>query len=174
MSLSVNFPKASSSRTQAWLRFCLNTYKNAIEYEFHPSMWSKRLDITWSLFSTYKDWAIGSIVHPYNKWTYWQRKTFINNNTFSGCLHSKGAVLHDYLSLLKNMPLYQPLKWFDMVLPNWVLAFPMLSSMQCPELSSIPSHQALGALALPWHYNLAWVCVSSMPIGPLHFPFFLQ
>ena len=35
-----------------------------------------------------------------------------------------------------------------MVLPSWVLAFPMLSSLQCPKLSSIPSHQALMALAL--------------------------
>ena len=36
------------------------------------------------------------------------KEIFINNNTFSGCLHSKGMVLHAHLSLLGNMPLYQP------------------------------------------------------------------
>ena len=35
------------------------------------------------------------------------KETFINNNTFSSCLHSKGVVLHAHLSLLENMLLYQ-------------------------------------------------------------------
>ena len=36
------------------------------------------------------------------------KETFINNNTFSGCLHSKGVVLHANLSLLESMLLCQP------------------------------------------------------------------
>ena len=36
------------------------------------------------------------------------KETFINNNTFSDCLHSKDAILHAHLSLLENMLLYQP------------------------------------------------------------------
>ena len=31
------------------------------------------------------------------------KETFINNNTFSSCLHSKDMVLHAHLSPLKNM-----------------------------------------------------------------------
>ena len=37
-----------------------------------------------------------------------KKRTFINNNIFSGCLHSTGVVLHFHLDLLENMPLYQP------------------------------------------------------------------
>ena len=31
------------------------------------------------------------------------KETFINNNTFSGCLHSKGVVLHVHLGLRGSM-----------------------------------------------------------------------
>ena len=33
------------------------------------------------------------------------RKTFINNNTFSGCLHSRGVVQHFHLDFQDNMDL---------------------------------------------------------------------
>ena len=35
----------------------------------------------------------------HNKRIYLIKENFINNNTFSGCLHSKGVVLHVHLSL---------------------------------------------------------------------------
>ena len=38
------------------------------------------------------------------------KETFINNNTFLGCLHSTGMVLHAHLSLPENMLLYRPLR----------------------------------------------------------------
>ena len=102
------------------------------------------------------------------------KETFINNNTFSGCLHSKGMVLHAHLSLPENMLIFQPPKWCDMVPPNWVLAFSTLGSLRCLEPSSVPSHRAPMALASHLHNNLAWVCVDSRPIGSLHFLFFLR
>ena len=37
------------------------------------------------------------------------KKDFINNNTFLGCLHSKGMVQHFHLDLQDNMHLFQPL-----------------------------------------------------------------
>ena len=37
-------------------------------------------------------------------------KTFINNNTFSGCLHSRGVVQHFHIDLQDNMYLFQPLR----------------------------------------------------------------
>ena len=60
-----------------------------------------------------------------------------------------------------------------MVPPNWALAFLMLGSLRCLEPSLVPSHWALMALASHWHHNLALVYVDCMPIGPLHFLFFL-
>ena len=62
-------------------------------------------------------------------------------------------VLYAHLSLLENMPLYQPLMWCDMVLPNWALAFPTLGSLRYLEpLMASTSH---------WHHNLAWACVGN-------------
>ena len=37
-------------------------------------------------------------------------KTFINNNIFLGCLHSRGVVQHFHLDLQDNMHLFQPLR----------------------------------------------------------------
>ena len=37
-----------------------------------------------------------------------KKRTFINNNIFSGCLHSMGVVLHVHLDLQESMLLYQP------------------------------------------------------------------
>ena len=52
---------------------------------------------------------IGSVMHNViNK--NMVEKTFINNNTFVGCLHSKGVVQHFHLDLLDNMHLFQPLR----------------------------------------------------------------
>ena len=36
------------------------------------------------------------------------KEIFINNTTFSGCLHSKDMVLHAHLSLPESMLLCQP------------------------------------------------------------------
>ena len=38
------------------------------------------------------------------------KETFINNNTFSGCLYSRDVVLHAHLNLLENMLICQPLR----------------------------------------------------------------
>ena len=35
-------------------------------------------------------------------------ETFINNNTFLSCLHSRGEVQHFHLDLQDNMHLFQP------------------------------------------------------------------
>ena len=39
-----------------------------------------------------------------------RNEIFINNSTFSGCLHSRGAILHAHLNLPENMPQYQSLR----------------------------------------------------------------
>ena len=101
-------------------------------------------------------------------------ETFINNNTFTGYLHSRGVVQHFHQDLQDNMHLFQPSKWCDMVLPNWGLTFPMLDSLQYPELFSIPSLQALMALTSCWHRTIAWAYVNNTPIEPWHFLFALQ
>ena len=98
-------------------------------------------------------------------------KNFINNNTFSGCLHSKGVVQHFHLDLQDNMHLFQPSRWCDMTIPSWALTFPMLGSLQHPKPSLIPSLQVLIVLTSRWHHNLAWVYVDNTPIGPWHFLF---
>ena len=101
------------------------------------------------------------------------KEIFINNNTFSSCLHSKDMVLHAHLSLSENMLLCQSTRWRNIVPPNWALNFPKLGSLRYLEPSLVPSHRALMALASHWHHNLTWVCVDSRPTGPLHFLLFL-
>jgi len=56
-------------------------------------------------------------------------KTFINNDTFAGYLHSRSGVQHFHLDLLGNMRLFQPPRRCDIALPNWALTFPMLDSL---------------------------------------------
>ena len=58
-------------------------------------------------------------------------KIFINSNTSLGCLHSKDVVLHVRQDLLENMLKYQLLRLYSRVLPNLVLTFPKLDSLQC-------------------------------------------
>ena len=58
-------------------------------------MWSEELGIIKVLFNTYKD----------NN-EHMTKETFINNNIFSGCLHSKGVVLHIHLGSRGNMLIY--------------------------------------------------------------------
>ena len=43
---------------------------------------------------------------------------FINNNTFIGYLHSRGAVQHFRLDLLGSIHLYQLPRWYGMTFPN--------------------------------------------------------
>ena len=59
-------------------------------------------------------------------------KTFINNNTFTDYLHSRGVVQHFHLDLQGNICLFQPSRLYDTVIPNWALTFPMLGSLQYP------------------------------------------
>ena len=101
-------------------------------------------------------------------------KIFINSNTFSGCLHSKDVVLHVRPDLLENMLQCQLLRWCGRTLPNLVITFPKLDSLQCPQLFVTPDYQELKVSILHWHHNLASVFASSRPIEPLHFPSSLQ
>ena len=102
------------------------------------------------------------------------KETFINNNTFSGCLHSKNMALHVHLGPRGNMLLYWPPRWCDMAHPSWALAFHMLGSSQYLEPFLAPSLQALTISTSPWHHNLTWACVDNTSVGPLHFPFVPQ
>ena len=73
-------------------------------------MWSEKPDISKVLFNTYKDAIVceARCIFTINK--HMTKETFINNNTFLGCLHSTGMVLHAHLSLPENMLLYRPLR----------------------------------------------------------------
>ena len=110
----------------------------------------------------------------HNKTHIWRKKIFINNSTFSDCLHFKDEVLHAHLNLLENTLLCQLTRWYDKVLPNWALIFPMLGFSPCLKLFLAPNSQAPMVLALLWHRSLVWVYVGNKPVEPLHFPFFLQ
>ena len=121
----INFPQASGPRSYAGLRFCL-TLKNLPQVINFPqasgprSHAGLRFYLIFGKFEQYEIqcfYIVGEFI--------WQRKIFINNNTSSNCLHSKGVVLHAHLSLQGNRLLYQPQMWCDMVLPNWVLTSPL-------------------------------------------------
>ena len=114
------------------------------------------------------------MIYLHNKIHIWRKKTFINSSIFSGCLHSKDKVLHAHPNLLENMLLYQPPRWCNRISPRWVLISPMLSFLPCPKPFWVPNPQALAVLVLPWHRNPVWVYANNKPIGPLHFPIFLQ
>ena len=101
-------------------------------------------------------------------------KIFINSNTFLGCLHFKDVVLHARLDLLENMLQYQLLRWYGRALPNLVLTFPKLDSLQRPQLYVTPDHQELKVSILHWRHNLTSVFVGNRPIEPSHFPSSLQ
>ena len=102
------------------------------------------------------------------------KKVFINNNTFSGCLHFKGGVQLFHLDLQDNMHLFQPLMWCDMAFPNWVPISPMLGSLQFPKLFLIPGLQVPVAFTLHLSHTPAWACDDNTPIEPWHFLFVLQ
>ena len=101
-------------------------------------------------------------------------KIFLNSNTFSGCLHSKDVVLHVHPDLLKNMLQCQHLRLYGKALPNLVITFPKLDSLQRLQLYVTSDHQELKVSILHWHHNLASVFAGSRPIEPSHFPFSLQ
>ena len=142
MLLSLNFPKVCGPRNQVWLRFCLTLIKMSLSVNF-PKVCGSR-NQAWLRFYL-------SFIKTINE--HMTKEIFINNNTFSGYLHSKGVVLHVHLGLQENMLLYQPPRWYDMTPPNWATAFPMLDSLQYLEPFSIQSHQALTVSASHWHYN---------------------
>ena len=102
------------------------------------------------------------------------KEAFINNNTFSGCLHSRDEIQHFHLDFQDDMHLFLPLIWCDMTLPSWALIFPMLGSLQYLKPFLIPSLQVLVALTSRWHHTLTWACVDNMTIEPWHFLFTLQ
>ena len=101
-------------------------------------------------------------------------KIFSNSNTSLGCLHSKDMVLHVHPDLQENMLQCQLLRWYGRALPNLVLTFPKLDSLQRPQLYVTPDHQELKVSILHWHYNLTSVFAGSRPIESSHFPSSLQ
>ena len=84
-------------------------------------------------------------------------KIFINSNTSLGCLHSKDMVLHVRPDLQENMLQCQLLRLYSRVLPNLVLTFPKLDSLQRLQLYVTPDHQDLKVSILHWHHNLTSV-----------------
>ena len=98
-------------------------------------------------------------------------KTFINNNTFAGYLHSRGMVQHFHLDLPDNMHIFQPSRWYDMAFPSWALTFPMLGSLQYLKLFLILSLQALMALISHLSRTPHWACVDNTLIELLLFSF---
>ena len=70
-------------------------------------MWFEEPSMTRVLFKHLERqyWEVRCI-YTVNK--HMTKGTFINNNTFSGCLHSAGMILHVHLGLQGSMLLYQP------------------------------------------------------------------
>ena len=101
-------------------------------------------------------------------------KIFINSNTSLGCLHSKDVVLHIRPDLLENILQCQLLRLYGKALPNLVITFLKLDSLQRPQLYLTPDHQELKVSILHWHHNLTSVFAGSRPIEPSHFSSFLQ
>ena len=143
MNWSINLPKICGLRDQAWLRFYL------ILNQIVGLMTCDIIKL--------------NVVN----------KTFINNNTFSGYLYSRGVVWIFPWNLPDNMHLFQPRMWYDMALPNWALTFPIPSSLPYPKPFSTLSLQAPMALASRWHHTLVWDCVDNRPIRPWRFLFVL-
>ena len=85
----------------------------------------------------------------------------INSNTSLDCLHSKDAVLHAHLNLPESMLRCQLPRWYGKTIPNLVLTFPKLDSLQCPQLSVTLDHQGLKVSILRWNHNLASAFVGS-------------
>ena len=79
---------------------------DVIECSFPQSIWSEDSNMTKVLFKHL--YRINN--RKYNAFTQQMKiltkETFINNNTFSGCLHSKDEVLHAHLNLLE---IYAPM-----------------------------------------------------------------
>ena len=61
-----------------------------------------------------------------------------------------------------------------MVLPNLVLTFPKLDSLQHPQLYVTPGHQELKVSALHWHHSLTSVSIDNKPTKLSHFLSSLQ
>ena len=171
MLLSINLPKACGPRIQAWLNFYLTLRKMSENINL-PKVYGSRSQI-WARFYLIFKSIIESTTHNVinKKMT---RKTFINNNTFSGCLHSRGVLQHFHLDLQDNMHLFQSPRWCDTALPSWALTFLMPSSLQYLKPFLIPSLQVPVALASRWHHTFAWACVDNRPIEPWQFLFILQ
>ena len=122
---SINLPKVCGLRDQAWLRFCLIFRKMIIKIINLPKVCGPRSQ-AWPMFCLILKQIINVTHSIINK--NMVEMPFINNNTFVGYLHSRGVVQYFHLDLSGNTHLFQPSRWYNMILPNWALAFPMLGS----------------------------------------------
>ena len=143
MTGSINLPKVYSPMNHAWLRFCL-TLRNMIwninlpklcgpHLTLRKMMWSINLpkvcgprNQVWLRFCLTLRKMLGVTHNVINE--NMAEKTFINNSTFTGYLYSRGTVQHFYLDLQDNILMFQPLRWYDMVISSWALTFLMLGS----------------------------------------------
>ena len=115
MSWSINLPKVCGSRDQAWLRFCLTIRKMTLTINL-PKVCGLRSQ-AWLRFYLIFEQVVERVTYNVINQNM-VKNSFINNNTFSGCLHSKGVVQRFPLDLQDHMHLFQPLKWCDMAFPN--------------------------------------------------------
>ena len=99
---------------------------------------------------------------------------FINNNTFAGYLHTRGAVQHFCLDLLGSMHLYQLPRWYGTALPNWALTFLILGFLRYPQPFLIPSPQGPTVLTSHLSHTPIWVSADNTLIEPWHFLSSLQ
>ena len=143
MTGSINLPKVCSPMNHAWLRFCLTLTKMIWNINLpklcgphltlRKMMWSINLpkvcgprNRVWLRFCLTLRKMIGVTHNVINE--NMAEKTFINNSTFTGYLYSRGTVQHFYLDLQDNILMFQPPRWYDMVISSWALTFPMLGS----------------------------------------------
>ena len=96
---------------------------------------------------------------------------FINNNTFIGYLHSRGAVQHFRLDLLGSIHLYQLPRWYGMTFPN---NFPYAGFLWYPQPFLIPSPQERTVLTSHLNHTPIWVSADNILIELWHFLFVLQ
>ena len=121
---SINLPKACGPRSQAWLKFCLILRKMIWNINL-PKACGLRSQVWLKFYLTFKQ--IRSVTNNVINENM-AEKTFINNSTFTGYLYSRGTVQHFYLDLQDNILMFQPPRWYDMVISSWALTFPMLGS----------------------------------------------
>ena len=112
MNWSINLPKVCDPRDQACLRFCL--ILSEIKWSINlPKVCGSR-DQAWLRFYLILKQIVELMTCDIINLNV-VNKAFINNNTFSGYLHSRGVVRHFPLNLQDNM--HYPNHGYDTIWP---------------------------------------------------------